>query len=145
MKSLNSIALLLFCLGLISCFDKKKEAKTTESSTILPQKENTLKINPIEHATMVLEWNGVVIYVDPLGGASAFQGQKQPDLILITDIHGDHFNLETLQELNTEKAKIVVPKVVADRIPEEFTPQLDVLNNGEKKQRFEITVEAIPM
>jgi len=145
MKSLNSIALLLFCLGLISCFDKKKEAKTTESSTVLPQKENTLNINPIEHATMVLEWNGVVIYVDPVGGASAFQGQKQPDLILITDIHGDHFNLETLQELNTEKAKIVVPKAVADRIPEEFTPQLDVLNNGEKKQRFEITVEAIPM
>lgn len=145
MKFLNLVVLSLFCLGLISCGDKKKEAKIAESSTILSQNKNTLDIKPIEHATMVLEWNGVVIYVDPVGGASAFQGQKQPDLILITDIHGDHFNLKTLQELNTEKAKIMVPQAVADRIPEEFTPQLDVLNNGDKKERFEITVEAIPM
>ena len=50
-----------------------------------------------------------------------------------------------MQGLNTDKAKIMVPKAVADRIPEDFTPQLDVLNNGDRKERFEITVEAIPM
>jgi L-ascorbate metabolism protein UlaG (beta-lactamase superfamily) len=145
MKFLNLIVLSLFCLGLISCGDKKKESRIVESSTVLEKKENDFKVIPIQHATMVLEWNGVVIYIDPVGGASAFQSQKRPDLILITDIHGDHFNLETLQELNTEKAKIMVPQAVANRIPEAFTPQLDVLNNGDAKERFEITIEAIPM
>ncbi|MGB5274001.1 MAG: MBL fold metallo-hydrolase, partial [Flavobacteriaceae bacterium] len=69
-----------------------------------------VKIIPIEHASAVLEWGGVTVYIDPVGGAAAFAGQKQPDLILITDIHGDHFSLETLQELNTAKAKIMMPQ-----------------------------------
>ncbi len=145
MKFFNSLLFSLFCLNLISCGDGKKEPKEVESSTVSVQQENTFKVTPIQHATMVLEWNGVVIYVDPVGGATVFQNQKEPDLIVITDIHGDHFNLETLQGLKTEKAKIIVPQTVADRIPEEFTPQLDVLNNGDKKERFKITVEAVPM
>lgn len=80
-----------------------------------------------------------------LGGGNAFKGQPLADLILITDIHGEHFSLATLEELNTEKAKIIVPPTVADNIPAAFTPQLDVLDNGEKKERYGITVEAIPM
>ena len=93
----------------------------------------------------MLEYGDITIYVDPVGGAEAFKGQKQPDLILITDIHFDHLNLETLQGLNTSKAKIIVPQAVADKMPAEFTPQLDVLNNGDSKERYDILVEAIPM
>ncbi len=111
----------------------------------LNSKTADVKIFPIEHATAILEWNDINIYIDPVGGSEAFKGQKQPDLILITDIHGDHFSLETLQALNTEKAKIMVPQIVADKLPAEFTPQIDVLNNGESKERYGINVEAIPM
>lgn len=142
-------------LIIISCKDKKNVSPLLDS---VPKNETSeiplkvvnskvleLKVIPIEHATAVLEWKEVTIYVDPVGGAEAFKGQKQPDLILITDIHGDHFNLETLEELNTENAKIMVPQAVADKIPEEFTPQIDVLNNGDSKKRYGIKVEAIPM
>ncbi|MEO0570571.1 MAG: MBL fold metallo-hydrolase [Bacteroidota bacterium] len=145
MNFFNSSLSALFCLSLMACGNKKKEIETPKSSTVLSKKENTLKIIPIQHATMVLEWNGIIIYVDPVGGKSAFQDQKPADLIVITDIHSDHFSLKTLQELDTEKAKIMAPQIVADSIPSPFTPQLDVLDNGEKKERFGITVEAIPM
>ena len=107
--------------------------------------ENQLKIIPISHATAVLEWQGIILYIDPVGGAKAFQDQKKPDLILITDIHSDHFSLTTLQELDTKKAKIVMPQAVADRMPDFFTPQIDVLDNGDSKERFHIKVEAVPM
>lgn len=33
-----------------------------------------------------------------------FAGLSSPDIILITDVHGDHFNPETLDALNTENA-----------------------------------------
>lgn len=128
----------------MACGNKEKENISIESSTVLPQEKKEFKVFPIQHATMVLEWNGIMIYVDPVGGASPFQSQKQPDLILITDVHDDHFSLKTLQELNTSRAKIVLPQTVADTIPEEFTPQLDVLDNGDEKERFGITVKAIP-
>ena len=148
--------ILLLGLILLGCKDKSKTSPILDSQ---PQygasedpkevssvfKESQIKIIPIAHATTVLEWNDITIYIDPVGGDGAFEGQKQPDLILITDIHGDHLSVETLEALQTEKAKIMVPQAVADMIPENFTPQLDVLNNGDKKNRYGITVEAIPM
>lgn len=117
--------------------DKPQPSSTKEAFTI--------KIIPIEHATAVLEWNNITIYIDPVGGAEAFANQKKPDLILVTDIHGDHLSVETLEALDTEKAKIMMPQAVADKMPEKFTPQIDVLNNGDSKERYDITVEALPM
>ncbi|MEO1011833.1 MAG: MBL fold metallo-hydrolase, partial [Bacteroidota bacterium] len=113
---------------------KKEGSKNTE-----------IKIHPIEHATAVLEWKDITIYIDPVGGAEAFEGQKKADLILITDIHGDHLSVETLRALDTKRAKIVAPQAVADKLPREFTPQIDVLNNGDSKTRYGISVTAVPM
>ncbi len=152
------LSTLVISLIIISCKDKKNTSPLLDSEPRLEavgvpplpqiidiQTESTVKIIPIEHATAILEWKNTTIYIDPVGGKEAFEGQKQPDLILITDIHGDHFSLETLQALNTEKSKIMVPAAVADKMPAEFTPQIDVLNNGESKERYGINVEAIPM
>ncbi len=107
--------------------------------------EERIKIIPIEHATAVIEWNNITIYVDPVGGPERFTKHKSPDLILITDEHGDHFNLETLEGLNTEKTKIMMPQVVANQMPDAFAPQIDVLKNGDIKKRYGISVKAIPM
>ncbi len=142
------LAISIFSSVLTGCKEVPKE-KVSEPLATEAASEKTankkLNIIPIEHASTILEWGDLTIYIDPVGGAIAYEGQKQPDLILITDIHGDHFSLETLQELNTEKAKIIVPQAVADKMPTEFAAQLDILNNGESKERYGIAVEAIPM
>ncbi|CAM4259594.1 MBL fold metallo-hydrolase [Zobellia nedashkovskayae] len=140
----------------IGCKENKKdaapgqdvitEANDTAKATSMNEEETSeVKITPIEHATAVLEWKNITIYIDPVGGAEAFEGYKSPDLILITDIHGDHFNVETLESLGTDKAKLIAPQAVAEKLPEVFTPQIDVLNNGESKERYGITIEAVPM
>lgn len=156
MKNIQLLAVpLAIALGL-SCNDIKKSGGELDSPpqygenmpdapTLIESQDTKLNIIPIEHASAVLEWGTVTIYLDPTGGETAYQGQKKPDLILITDIHGDHFNLETLEILDTSKAKIIVPQAVADEIPKVFTPQLDILDNGESKERYGILVEAIPM
>ena len=139
-------------LFLNGCKEKSKsesnldaEPQYGEQLPVTPEPQAKIKIITVEHATTVLEWGDITIYIDPVGGAEAFKNQKQPDLILITDVHGDHLSLETLEELNTEKAKIIAPQVVADKIPTKYTTQIDVLNNGDSKERFGIIVEAVPM
>ena len=77
-----------------------------------------LSIHPILHGTVAFDWNGQTIYVDPYGGADAFKGVKKPDIILITDIHGDHLNKETLESLDTKNTEFVVPQAVADQLPD---------------------------
>jgi len=152
MKNFIIPIIFIFSLFITGCKEKSKTAPNLDSKPgygeqvlLPPEAQSEIKIIPIAHATAVLEWKDVTIYVDPVGGAEVFKTQKQPDLILITDVHGDHFSVETLEGLNTSNAKIMVPQAVADKIPSKFTPQIDVLNNGDSKERFGITVEAIPM
>ena len=140
----------IFCCisGLFSCKQAQKNDENTLTSTVITEISKhspQLKIIPIGHATAVLEWGEHTIYIDPVGGATAFKGQKNADLILITDVHGDHLSVETLEALNIKDAKIIVPRAVANKMPKAFTPLLDVLANGESKERFGIIVEAVPM
>lgn len=145
-------AYLILVVLFLGCKENTKKRTLSSSETPdaieakpINKKEKSVKIIPIEHATMILEWGEMVIYVDPVGGAEAFKNQKLPDLILVTDIHGDHLSLETLESLNTEKAKIIMPQAVADKMPKKFVPQIDVLYNGDTKERYDIHIKAIPM
>ena len=48
-----------------------------------------VKITPVYHASLEIEAGGKIIIIDPAKPAM-FMGLPQADLILITDIHGDH-------------------------------------------------------
>ncbi|MDC6363504.1 MULTISPECIES: MBL fold metallo-hydrolase [Flavobacteriaceae] len=141
------IPLVLGIVLIASCKSKNKSSEETPEAIVKAKNDSLTEVSiiPIEHATAVLEWNDVTLYIDPVGGKSAFEGQNGPDIILVTDIHGDHFNLETLQEVSTENTTIILPQAVADEIPDESTLAVDVLNNGDTKTYSGIAIEAIPM
>ncbi|AXT55283.1 MBL fold metallo-hydrolase [Aquimarina sp. MMG015] len=146
--TLGIFALSIF---LISCKSNVKEEKTANTDEANAKEESIkkpisdLKIIPISHATAVLEYKDNIIYIDPTGGIKAFENQKTPSIILITDIHGDHMNIETLNSLDISKSKIVVPQAVAEKLPANYTKQLVIINNGEVKEVNGISIEAIPM
>ena len=89
-----------------------------------------LKIQPVEHGSLVLTWDNKTIYVDPYGGAKAYKGLAAPDLILITDIHPDHMDTATLNAIETGKVNFIVPQAVADKLPAKWKDKVIVLGNG---------------
>lgn len=104
-----------------------------------------LTIQPVLHGSLVMTWNNTTIYVDPYGGAAGFDGLATPDLILITDIHGDHMNVETLDALETSGAKLFVPQAVADQLPAKYKDRVTVIDNGDSANSGKIAISAIPM
>ncbi|MBF9253758.1 MBL fold metallo-hydrolase [Pontibacter sp. 172403-2] len=108
-------------------------------------KKGPLLIQPVQHASLVLTWDGKTIYVDPTGGATAYAGIAEPDLILITDIHGDHMDPKTLDALKTDDAVLVAPQAVADQLPAKYKKQVVVLDNGKSATQLGIPISAIPM
>lgn len=120
-------------------------AQAQPKADLIPAQHTDIKVQPITHGSLILEWNGEVIYVDPHGGGALYEGQKDPSMILITDIHGDHLNLKTLEALNTENAKFVVPRAVKEKLPEQFQKNLFALANGEARKVNDISISAIPM
>jgi L-ascorbate metabolism protein UlaG (beta-lactamase superfamily) len=103
-----------------------------------------LVVRPVGHGTLVLEWNGRAIHVDPVGGAERFAGYPEPDLVLITDIHGDHMDPETVAAI-ADGATVVAPAAVAESLDDASGYSLSVLANGESIDVEGVTVEAIPM
>ncbi len=135
----KSISIFLILLNTLLVFGQRPEAD------VFKLKKGDLVIQPILHGALAFQYEGKVIYVDPYGGAKAFEGITKPDLILITDIHGDHLNEETLDALETEGIKIVAPQAVADQISEKYQSQLVILSNGEHSKQLGIDIKAIPM
>lgn len=103
-----------------------------------------LAIHPIQHASFVMETPSMVIYADPVGGADAYSGQPDPDLILITHEHGDHFNVETLQGIVTDQTKLLTNPAVFDKLPDELKAMASSIGNGEETTIGDIKIEAIP-
>ena len=107
--------------------------------------EGDLIVHPINHATFVMSWKDETIYVDPVGASKRFGGLPKPDLILVTDIHGDHLSPETLEAVAEAKTTIVAPSAVAEKLPEKLRKQTTVLPNGETKSVAGVSIESVPM
>ncbi len=150
---------LLFSLVLAACKNKSEhpdiENKDQENVLIdQPTKsqegkdarvENSFKIYPVEHASLVLKWDGEIIYIDPVGRKEDFLKYDEPDMILITDIHPDHLDIDLLESVVTEKTSIIAPKAVFDKLPKALQNNTEVIANGGKTSDYGIAIEAIPM
>jgi L-ascorbate metabolism protein UlaG (beta-lactamase superfamily) len=134
--SLLALSFALFFFNL----NAQRAAPDTEPTGMGP-----LTIQPIQHASLLLAVNGLTIYADPSGGADLFKGLAAPDIILITDIHGDHFDIKTLDAVKTANTLLIVPQVVADKLPEADKAKLVILKNGESSMQSGISIAAIPM
>ncbi|MBR9847050.1 MAG: MBL fold metallo-hydrolase [Algicola sp.] len=156
--------ILLIAICMYSCKSEKNETTLDNTDQTAVSEENTervadmetsdfsnsnVTVKPISHGTLVLEYGTVIIYVDPVGGSEAFKDQQPPTFILITDIHGDHLNVETLEAVSTERSKIIAPQAVADQLPSNLKNQTYVLSNSETKNyaigNTELIIKAIPM
>lgn len=138
MKSTSLLSILL-CMFVFAANGQRPPADEVGTNN------GKLTIQPIQHGTLVLGWNGSNVYVDPTGGVGSFEGIPGPDMIVITHAHGDHMDIETLRALDTEGAAMIVPRSVAKELPEQYRDQLTILNNGETTKQVGISVRAIPM
>lgn len=139
MKSLLSLILGLLFLSTHSY------AQLDSSADSYKTEMGDLTIYPINHGTVAFTFDDKTIFVDPYGGAEKFEFFKAPDIILITDIHGDHLNQQTLDQLDISSTTFIVPQAVADRLEGVKKSQVLVLNNGEMTDEVGFQVKAIPM
>ncbi|MDE2498621.1 MAG: MBL fold metallo-hydrolase [Alphaproteobacteria bacterium] len=113
--------------------------------------KGALDIHAIHHASMMLTWNGLHVLVDPapvapgVDPATPYKALPTPDVILITHIHPDHFNVPILEAVAGPKTEIISPQNVYDAMPADLKAKTKVMKNGEKDVIDTIPVEAVPM
>lgn len=99
----------------------------------------TVKITPVYHATLVIEAGGKVIYIDPAKPAT-FGGLPKADLILLSDIHGDHMDPDSIASVSKSSTEIWAPPAVAKTVT-----TATLISNGETKKWNGWIIEAVPM
>lgn len=104
-----------------------------------------VEVIPIEHASTLLLHGNTSIYIDPVGEAEWYANYPTPDLILITDIHWDHFNPKTLGALIQEGTSIIAPQAVADKMTPALLAKTSIMANGALMNSNGMSIEAIPM
>lgn len=82
--------------------------------------ESKVRVRYLGHATVLIEWKGISVLVDPVisvrpsaGGMERLSYADLPekiDYVLITHAHGDHFYLESLLRLRHRIQHLVVPR-----------------------------------
>jgi L-ascorbate metabolism protein UlaG (beta-lactamase superfamily) len=98
-----------------------------------------VEITPIYHATAKITAGAETIYIDPAKPAKV-EGGAKADLILITDIHGDHMDAADVTALSKDGTTVIAPAAVAKTIA-----QAKAIGNGETTTWKKWKITAVPM
>lgn len=103
-----------------------------------------LVINPINHASFVMGWNGTTIYNDPVGAATRYAGLPRANLVLISHDHSDHFSVTTLSSVTGATCVIIAPRSVTNAMSPGLRALTTVLTNGASATVGNIHIDAVP-
>src|SRR5580658_4914447 len=97
------------------CFALSHLARAAAAPQTFPTSAGVVSITPLNHASTLIEAGGKTIYLDPAKPAK-FAGFPKADLILITDIHGDHMDPSAIAEISKSGTEILAPPAVVATI-----------------------------
>ncbi|MBM3819772.1 MAG: MBL fold metallo-hydrolase [Acidimicrobiia bacterium] len=104
----------------------------------IPAQGGNIELTPLAHAHVQLEFGGKVIHLDP--SPQAPQASIKPaDLVLITDIHGDHMDPAAIDRVKKGTTIYVAPPALADRFP----GKTELLKNGETRTVDGVSIQAV--
>ena len=107
-----------------------------------PVEGGDVVFHPVDHASMVVETPGGVIYVDPVGGAEKYSALPPADLILITHEHGDHYDQPTLDALPA--VSLITNPAVHDMLPDAMKERATSMANGDSVEAMGLQIAAVP-
>ena len=98
-----------------------------------------LKVTLLGHASLMLEYVGKVIYIDPYSKVADYSKLPKADLILLTHEHADHLDMSAIEQIKTEKTEFVGSKTC-----HEILKCGIVLYNGDIIRPYGFSIKAVP-
>ena len=127
---LTSIAGIFFLLVTVAAAFETDVFKTSSGD---------LKITFIGHGTLMFQFAGKTIHVDPVSKEADYNKLPKADLIVITHEHADHLDLKAIETLCTAKTELVLNKASAKQLKDGR-----VMKNGDVRTVLGIRIEAVP-
>lgn len=104
----------------------------------IPATGGNVELTPMGHAHVQIEYAGKVIQIDPTG-ASNLAAAKPADIIIVTDVHGDHMDPPSIDKVKKATTVYVAPKALEGKFP----GKTEIIANGETKTVDGISIMAV--
>lgn len=104
----------------------------------IPATGGNIVLTPMTHAHVQIEFGGKVIHVDPTG-QSALASAKPADIIVVTDVHGDHMDPAAIDKLKKASTIYVAPNALAGKFP----GKTEIFKNGETRTIDGVSIQAV--
>jgi L-ascorbate metabolism protein UlaG (beta-lactamase superfamily) len=127
------IPILVFCLFALSPL-----AHSASQAQVFSTAAGPVTITPLNHASTLIEAGGKIIYLDPVKPVT-WSGRPKADLIVITDIHQDHMDPDSITEISKAGTEILAAPAVVQTVT-----SAKPIANGESKTWGDWSIEAIP-
>jgi L-ascorbate metabolism protein UlaG (beta-lactamase superfamily) len=134
MKKLSCIVILTLLVMALPLLGQAKYEMDT-----LKTPNGNVVISFLGHGSVMFEFKGKAIYVDPVSRYADFSKMPKADLILVTHEHGDHLDSAAIEGCRTEKTKILVCAACLPKARGGI-----VMKNGETQTIDGIKIEAVP-
>ena len=140
------LSLLVLCLASQALTAQLRAADPPNRQVdVVKTSRGELRLTPLYHGSVLLEFGGNVIHVDPWSRAD-YTGIPAADLILVTHTHADHLDRAIIDALHKPSTIIVASPAGADTL--NCAPacgSIETVNNGEKRTVLGIDIEGVPM
>lgn len=109
-----------------------------ETDTI-PTSSGDLKITFLGHGSLLFNFQGKNIYIDPYSRVADYSKLPPADIILITHEHHDHLDLDALKHILNSSTTTVMTKACAQQISGDI-----LMANGDEQTVQGILIRAVP-
>ncbi len=133
MKAHTVMSATLCLLLALNALAKEHNADTIRTSA------GELKITFIGHGTLMFEFGGKVIHLDPVTRAADYAKLPKADLILVTQEHGYHLDSKAIGAISKGQTKIVLTQACKNKGQAGI-----VMKNGDQKTVQGFKIKALP-
>ena len=145
-KTFAQVLSMCAALVILLCSSAALHANTSNrQADMVETSQGKLRITPLYHGSVMLEWAGKIIHVDPWSQGD-YTGIPQADMIVVTHTHRDHLDPVLIDQLKKPGTIIVGPPAVIDTL--NCAPTCGVaetVSDSEKKTVMGIVFEGVPM
>jgi len=104
----------------------------------IPATGGNIVLTPMVHAGVQIEYGGKVIQIDPSGLAN-MAAAKPADIVIVTDVHGDHMEPASIDKVKKATTVYVAPKALEGKFP----GKTEIIANGETKTVDGISITGV--
>lgn len=113
------------------------EARFEEDA--IKTEKGDLRITFIGHGTLMFQFDGTTIHVEPVGQYADYATLPKADVILVTHEHGDHLDEAAIGNIATKDTVLVLTDACARQVKTGA-----VMKNGDTRDVKGLKVEAVP-